>query len=77
MRDILAVNPGLQIDKSKWEYIGYKGGSEPGVLNLSYLLQSRSSGEWYVITGTWNDTEAPVNETNFEGYLQRAIELTP
>ncbi len=77
VRDILAVNPGLQIDKSKWEYIGYKGGSEPGVLNLSYLLQSRSSGEWYVITGTWNDTEAPVNETNFEGYLQRAIELTP
>ena len=76
VRDILAVNPGLPIDKSKWEYIGYKGGSEPGVLDLSYLLRLRSSGEWYVITGTWNDTEAALTEANFEGYIQRAIELT-
>jgi hypothetical protein len=77
VRDILAVNPGLPIDKSKWEYIGYKGGSEPGVLNLSYLLRAKSNGDWYVITGTWNDTEAPVNEANFEGYIQRATELAP
>ncbi len=77
VRDILAVNAGLSIEKSKWEYIGYKGGSEPGVLNLSYLLRSRSSGDWYVITGTWNDTEAALDETNFEGYIQRATELAP
>ncbi len=77
VRDILAVNPGLSIDKSKWEYIGYKGGSEPGVLNLSYLLRLRSSGDWYVVTGSWNDTEAPVNDANFEGYIQRATELVP
>ncbi len=75
VRDILAINPGLSIDRSKWEYIGYKGGSEPGVLNLSYLLRARPSGEWYVITGTWNDTEAALNEANFEGYMQRATEL--
>jgi hypothetical protein len=29
-----------------------------------------------VITGTWNDTEAALNEANFEGYIQRATELT-
>jgi hypothetical protein len=77
VRDILAVNPGLSIDKSKWEYIGYKGGSEPGVLDLSYLLRLRSSGDWYVITGSWNDTEAALNDANFEGYIQRATELVP
>jgi Beta-lactamase enzyme family len=77
LRDILAVNPGLSIDKSKWKYVGYKGGSEPGVLNLSFLLQSKSTGNWYVITGTWNDTNAALEESDFEGYIQRATELTP
>jgi Beta-lactamase enzyme family len=76
VRDILSVNPGLSMDKSKWEYIGYKGGSEPGVLNLSFLLQAKSTGEWYVITGTWNDTNAALEESDFEGYIQRATELT-
>ncbi len=75
VRDILAVNPGLPIDRERWSYAGYKGGSEPGVLDLSLLLQSQSNGDWYVITGSWNDTEAPLNETNFEGYMQRAVEL--
>jgi hypothetical protein len=77
VRDILAVNPGLAVDNAKWDYIGYKGGSEPGVLNLSFLLRSKATGEWYAVTGTWNDTGAALNETNFEGYIQRAIELTP
>jgi hypothetical protein len=47
------------------------------VLDLSYLLRLRSSGDWYVVTGSWNDTEAPVNDANFEGYIQRATELVP
>ena len=53
---------------------GDKGGSEGGVLNLSYLLQSKA-GEWYVVTGTWNDPNAPLKESEFEGMMQRAIEL--
>src|SRR5205085_9591337 len=34
-REILAINPGagLNISRDKWQYVGYKGGSEPGVLN--------------------------------------------
>ncbi len=76
VRDILAVNPGLSIDKSKWEYIGYKGGSEPGVLDLSFLLQSKATGDWYVVTGTWNNINAALEESDFEGYMQRATELT-
>ncbi|HEY3875703.1 MAG TPA: serine hydrolase [Candidatus Kapabacteria bacterium] len=76
VRKILAVNPGLSIDKEKWAYAGYKGGSEPGVLNLSFLLESKND-EWYVLTGTWNDTEAALKEENFEGYMQSALNLVP
>lgn len=76
-REILSVNPGLPLDKSRWEYIGYKGGSEPGVLNLSFLLRSKLTDDWYVITGTWNDPDAALNESDFEGYIQRATELVP
>ena len=74
VRDILSVNQSGLADKSQWKYIGYKGGSEPGVLNLSYLLQSKA-GEWYVVTGTWNDPAAALQESEFEGMMQRALEL--
>jgi hypothetical protein len=47
------------------------------VLNLSFLLRSKSSGQWYVVTGTWNDTESALKDDDFEGYIQRAIELIP
>jgi hypothetical protein len=75
VRDILAVNPGLS-EKTRWQYIGYKGGSEPGVLNMSYLLESKS-GTWYVLTGSWNDPNHSLKDDDFEGIMQRAAELLP
>ena len=75
-REILSINPILPLDKKRWKYIGAKGGSEPGVIDVSYLLQS-SKGDWYVLTGTWNDPEKEVDETKFEGYITRAAELLP
>jgi hypothetical protein len=73
-RSILAINPGLRIDRTKWEYAGFKGGSEPGVLNLTYLLRS-TAGKWYVLTVGWKDTKAPLDEESFLGIVQRALEL--
>ena len=73
-RKILSINPGLSIDHEQWSYIGYKGGSEPGVLDLTFLLR-HGSGPWYVLTATWNDPKAPLAEERFEGFVQRAIEL--
>ncbi len=75
VRGILAINPGLSIDKSRWDYVGYKGGSEPGVLNMSFLLHSKLNGGWYVITASWNDAGAPLKDTQFYGIVQRMIEL--
>jgi hypothetical protein len=74
VRNILSINPGLSISKKSWQYIGYKGGSEPGVLNMTYLLQS-VTGDWYVLSAGWNNTKAPLEESKFFGLVGRAIEL--
>ncbi|HEY0189513.1 MAG TPA: serine hydrolase [Kofleriaceae bacterium] len=46
--DVLAKNPGLPVDKKAFPYVGFKGGSEPGVLNMTYLLH-RDDGAWFVV----------------------------
>ncbi len=73
-RAILAVNPGVQFPSVKWRYVGFKGGSEPGVLSGTFLLQ-RTDGMWYVISLTANDSAQPINTAELFGYVQRAAEL--
>lgn len=74
-REIMAVNTALADDVTRrWAYVGYKGGSEPGVLNLSWLLQSRAS-EWYVLTMSWNNPDAPVEAATFEQLANRILAL--
>jgi beta-lactamase class A len=78
--DILAVNKGLDINSKQWPYAGYKGGSEPGVINMTYLLR-HSSGDWYALSASWmnpdnsDSSESGVNEATFAGLVQRAIQL--
>jgi beta-lactamase class A len=50
----LALNPGVPFDPTVWPYIGYKGGSEVGVANLSWLLR-RADGRWFTLVMTLND----------------------
>ena len=73
-RAILAVNPGLSISADEWPYIGFKGGSEPGVLDLTLLLRNRS-GTWYVVSAAWNDPKAAVDQATLVSIVQRAVEL--
>jgi beta-lactamase class A len=72
---ILAINPGLgpQV-RGELAYVGFKGGSEPGVLNLTWLVRNRA-GIWQVITGSWNDAAAPLEEQRFIGLIARAVQL--
>jgi beta-lactamase class A len=71
---ILAINPGLPFDPSAWEYVGFKGGSEIGVLNLTWLLRHVDGGT-YVMTATLNDPEAPIDEDAAIGLIQAAAQL--
>jgi beta-lactamase class A len=63
-----------QPDKDSWPFVGFKGGSEPGLISLNYLLRSAKGG-WYALSATWND-EAPLDQARFSGLVARAIELT-
>ncbi|WP_431469754.1 serine hydrolase [Sphingosinithalassobacter sp. LHW66-3] len=74
-RDILSQNPGVSPGiAQQWRYVGYKGGSEPGVINMTLLLQAQS-GEWYAFSGSWNDPEAAVDNGRFAGLVSRMAEL--
>jgi hypothetical protein len=74
-RAIMAVNAGVTDDqRGDWRYVGYKGGSEPGVIDLSYLLQDQA-GKWHVVTLTWNNPKAPVDLDAFRALAMRAIAL--
>jgi hypothetical protein len=72
--DILAVNPGVDINPKQWTYAGYKGGSEPGVINMTYLLR-HNSGDWYALSASWMNPTGSVDEATFAGFVQRAIQL--
>jgi len=74
-RAILAINSGLgpQI-RGELAYVGYKGGSEPGVLNLTWLVRNRA-GVWQVITGSWNNPDAPLEDQRFIALMARAVQL--
>ena len=72
---ILAVNPSLpRTVADDWSYVGYKGGSEPGVLNLSWMLRDRN-GASHALIMSWNDAEAPLDHPTFELLAQRILSL--
>ena len=74
-REIMAVNTSVTGNLSgDWQYIGYKGGSEPGVLNLSWLLQDHA-GKWHVVTLSWNSSDAALDTETFRALAMRAIAL--
>ena len=74
--DILAINPGLRVDPARFPYVGYKGGSEPGVVNMTFLLRSRD-GVSYALTAGWNDPASELDMDRFFALVQRALDAVP
>lgn len=74
--DIIAINPGLDFPGEVYGYVGYKGGSEPGVLNLTWLIRTKE-GERYALSAGWNDPAGPLDEDRFIAILQSVIYLLP
>lgn len=52
---------GLGLDRDQWPVVWFKGGSEPGLLNLSFLART-SGGRTYVVTAMAADPGAPFDE---------------
>lgn len=73
-RDIMAVNSGVGPAAAvKWRYLGYKGGSEPGVVSMSFLTQSKA-GDWYAISGSWNNPAKDVDNGVFASLMTRLLD---
>lgn len=72
--DMLAINPGLAVDKKAVPYAGYKGGSDAGIINMTWLFRTRASS-WYCLSATWNDAKSPLDEKKFFGIMQGALKL--
>jgi beta-lactamase class A len=73
-RQILAINPGIPAAAARWAYVGFKGGGEPGVISLNFLLRSQAN-QWYTVGAVWNDPKAAVSDTEWVGLVGRALEL--
>lgn len=59
---LTGINPAPGVVNAKdWGRVAYKGGSEPGVLNLTHQLEAEN-GRTYYISMTWNNSEAPLDE---------------
>lgn len=48
VRDILSATPGIELDTTKWGYVGAKGGNLPGDLTFSWYAEDRSGQGWVV-----------------------------
>jgi beta-lactamase class A len=52
---LMSINPGTGItDPKEWDKVAFKGGSEPGVYQLTTWLKSKT-GKTYCVSATWND----------------------
>lgn len=69
---ILSLNPGLDVKTSGFRFAGFKGGSEPGVISLTWLLQTKT-GAWYCVGAAANDREKLIEEKEFFSVMQNIL----
>jgi beta-lactamase class A len=67
---LMSVNPGL-VNPSEWDKVSFKGGSEPGVENLTTFLVSGQ--DRFCVTVTWNH-EAGIDEIKLLTLYQSLIQ---
>ena len=72
--DLLAINPGPPREPGEFGFLGYKGGSETGVINMNFLIRSKNGG-WRAVSMTWNDPAKAIDETRFLALINRVLTL--
>jgi hypothetical protein len=74
LKEILGTNPGLAFDSKVWKVLAYKGGSEPGVLNLTWALK-RADDTVFCVSLTVNDPKKAIRDAEVMGLAMRAVEF--
>lgn len=69
---LMEINPGVA-NPENWENIAFKGGSEPGVLNMTTWVESED-GQSYCVAATWNNSEESLDVTRFQTLYSAVIE---
>jgi beta-lactamase class A len=72
--DVLSKRSGIEIDKTAFPYVGYKGGGEPGVMNVTFLVR-RADDKWFVVSLTANAPGATVDAPKLVGVVQGVFAL--
>ncbi|MCS6977170.1 MAG: hypothetical protein NZM31_09220, partial [Gemmatales bacterium] len=73
---LLAIHRGLSVDDLRWNYVGFKGGMEPGVVNFGLLLRDRND-RWYALDIAWNRADGDVDRALLVVFTQRLLRLIP
>ena len=68
--DVFQINAG-PAESQGWKSVAYKGGSEPGVLNLSTRVQS-SQGTSFCLSVTWNSA-GPLDQSSLTQFYAGAL----
>jgi beta-lactamase class A len=71
---LMSINPGIR-QTQNWQNVSYKGGSEPGVINMTIGLRHQT-GKSYCVSATWNDTKV-LDDVAFVGLVEAIIERLP
>lgn len=74
IREILSRNPGTPFAETDWSYVGYKGGSEPGVLSLVWYLEA-PDGRAYVFVVSVSNPDEPLPEADLARLAGSAFDL--
>lgn len=74
LRQILAINPGIALNAQTWSYVGYKGGSEPGVISTTWYLRRRD-GRAFVLSIILNDPAGNISTVSEVSVAEAAVNL--
>lgn len=64
-REVLGINPGADLPRPTFPYVGYKGGQAVGVLSYSWWLEDRTGRAW-AVTGAWNREGQDIDPARFD-----------
>lgn len=74
VRSILSITPGFDGDSGgRVTFVGYKGGSEPGVIALNWLVEDKA-GRRFVLAASWMNPKAPVDAVRFQSLVLQALD---
>ena len=72
--EILSLDDPLNIDREQWSYVGFKGGSEFGVLAGNWLLQ-RNDARLFVLSFALSNKQSDIDKQAVVSILQSALAL--